>query len=136
MKYIYTVIEADNLSLLIDKVNIAMRDGWRSEGGICCVQFQTRPDGLASYRFMQAMGRGAGKSQLAAARMTPPPGKTWTPMSVRPVANRQILLKWESDNGDVPIFAIGETDVDDNGETIVDWSENIIREPDCWKNIE
>ena len=55
MRYSYTVIEAENLSELINKVNIAMSDGWRSEGGVCCVKLQTRPDGLTGCRFMQAM---------------------------------------------------------------------------------
>ena len=60
-RHVYTVIEADNLAALIDKVNGVMRDGWRAKGGVCCVQFQNPPNGLASlagsisYRFLQAM---------------------------------------------------------------------------------
>lgn len=55
MRHIYTVIEAENLSELVDRVNTAMSDGWRSQGGVCCVKLQTRSYGLISCRFMQAM---------------------------------------------------------------------------------
>jgi len=56
LKSIYNIIEAQSLSALIDRVNIAMDDGWRLQGGVSCVTFP-RPDGLISYRFMQTMVR-------------------------------------------------------------------------------
>jgi len=57
MGHIYTVVEATNLEALIDQVNQAMRDGWRSEGGVCCIKVENRADGLQQYRFLQAMER-------------------------------------------------------------------------------
>ena len=54
MRLVYNVIEAKNLLTLIDKVNIAMNDGWQSKGGISCVTL-SRPDGLSNFRFMQAV---------------------------------------------------------------------------------